>query len=96
MTPTLSRDAAMVLGLAGTALPFARTRADEVERWLRDRRLALGIAGAGLAATVAGLLFWRDRTWPNLLLDGCDCIRVADFCGVPSERASTHQLRPAR
>jgi hypothetical protein len=39
MTPTLSRDAAMVLGLAGTALPFARTREDEVERWLRVLRL---------------------------------------------------------
>ncbi len=39
MTPPLSRDAAMVLGLAGTALPFARTREDEVERWLRVLRL---------------------------------------------------------
>jgi hypothetical protein len=39
MTPTLSRDAAMVLGLAGTAMPFARTREDEVERWLRVLRL---------------------------------------------------------
>ena len=39
MTPTLSRDAAMVLGLAGTALPFARTREDEIERWLRVLRL---------------------------------------------------------
>jgi len=29
----------MVLGLAGTALPFARTREDEVERWLRVLRL---------------------------------------------------------
>lgn len=39
MTATLSRDAAMVLGLAGTALPFARTQEDEVERWLRVLRL---------------------------------------------------------
>jgi hypothetical protein len=29
----------MVLGLAGTALPFARTQEDEVERWLRVLRL---------------------------------------------------------
>jgi len=29
----------MVLGVAGTALPFARTREDEVERWLRVLRL---------------------------------------------------------
>ncbi len=46
MTPTLSRDAAMVLGLAGTALPFARTRADEVERWLRVLRLHGDVAGS--------------------------------------------------
>ena len=39
MTQTLSNDAAMVLGLAGTALPFARTREDEIERWLRVLRL---------------------------------------------------------
>ena len=46
MTPALSRDAAMVLGLAGTALPFARTREDEAERWLRVLRLHGGVAGA--------------------------------------------------
>jgi hypothetical protein len=46
MTPPLSRDAAMVLGLAGTALPFARTREDEAERWLRVLRLHGRVAGA--------------------------------------------------
>lgn len=42
----LAPDAAMALGLASTALPFARTPADEVERWLRVLRLhgAVGIA----------------------------------------------------
>jgi hypothetical protein len=35
----LSRDAATVLGLAGTALPFARSADEEVERWLRPLRL---------------------------------------------------------
>ncbi len=46
MTPALSRDAAMVLGLAGTAMPFARTREDEAERWLRVLRLHGDVAGA--------------------------------------------------
>jgi hypothetical protein len=46
MTPPLSRDAAMVLGLAGTALPFARTREEEVERWLRVLRLHGSVGGA--------------------------------------------------
>src|SRR5436190_732816 len=36
--PTLAPDAAMVLGIASTALPFARTPDDEAERWLRVLR----------------------------------------------------------
>jgi len=43
--PALSTDAAMVLGLAGTALPFARTPEDEVERWLRVMRLHGDVGG---------------------------------------------------
>ncbi len=37
----------MVLGLAGTALPFAQSFDDEVERWLRPLRL-YGRAGGAL------------------------------------------------
>jgi anti-sigma B factor antagonist len=36
--PPLSPDAAMVIGLASTALPFAESRVGEAERWLRILR----------------------------------------------------------
>jgi len=50
---SLSRDAVTVLGLAGTALPFAQSVDDEVERWLRPLRL-YGEAGAALQALGVG------------------------------------------
>lgn len=49
----LSRDAATVLGLAGTALAFAQSTNDEVERWLRPLRL-YGDAGAILQGLAIG------------------------------------------
>jgi hypothetical protein len=44
--PPVSQDAAIVLGLASTALPFATSVEDEAERWLRILRLhgQVGIA----------------------------------------------------
>jgi hypothetical protein len=47
--PTLAPDAAIVLGIASTAMPFARTPADELERWLRLLRLH-GEVGTALQA----------------------------------------------
>jgi hypothetical protein len=47
--PAYAPDAAMVLGIAATALPFARTPEDEAERWLRLLRLH-GEVGAALQA----------------------------------------------
>jgi hypothetical protein len=44
--PALAPDAAMVLGIASTAMPFARTPDDEVERWLRVLRLHGRVGGA--------------------------------------------------
>jgi hypothetical protein len=46
---TLAPDAAMALGIASTAMPFARTPEDEAERWLRVLRLH-GEAGIALQA----------------------------------------------
>jgi hypothetical protein len=47
--PTPGIEAAMVLGMASTAIPFARSREAEAERWLRILRLH-GEAGAALQA----------------------------------------------
>jgi hypothetical protein len=53
----LSQDAAIVLGLAATAMDFAHSREDEAERWLRTLRMhgrvgealqALGVSEAPL------------------------------------------------
>jgi hypothetical protein len=46
---TLAPDAAMVLGIAATAMPFARTPEAEAERWLRVLRL-YGEVGVALQA----------------------------------------------
>lgn len=42
----LSQDAAIVLALAETAIPFAATREDEAERWVRVLRLHGQVGGA--------------------------------------------------
>jgi hypothetical protein len=47
--PPVSQDAAIVLGLASTALPFASSIDDEAERWLRIIRLH-GQVGVALQA----------------------------------------------
>ncbi len=49
----LSQDAALVVALAGTAMPFAHSAEDEAERWLRALRLH-GHVGASLQALGVG------------------------------------------
>lgn len=52
-TPNLSPEAALVLALAGTSLPFCESPEAEVERWLRILRLN-GRAGRVLQAIGVG------------------------------------------
>ena len=54
----LSQDAAIVLGLAATAMDFAHGREDEAERWLRVLRLngRVGEALQGLGVSEAPLM----------------------------------------
>jgi hypothetical protein len=58
--PTLAPDAAIVLGFASTAMPFARTPEAEAERWLRILRIhgdvglllqGLGVSDGSLEAS---------------------------------------------
>jgi hypothetical protein len=49
----LSQDAAIVLGLAGTAMAYAGSELDEAERWLRALRL-YGQVGAALQSLGVG------------------------------------------
>jgi hypothetical protein len=49
----MSQDAALVVALAGTAIPFAHSAEDEAERWLRAMRLH-GQVGSTLQALGVG------------------------------------------
>ncbi|HEX8974957.1 MAG TPA: hypothetical protein VF781_00465 [Solirubrobacteraceae bacterium] len=60
----LSRDAVTVLGLAGTALPYANSVDDEIERWLRPLRL-YGESGAALQGLGVGEARNQDSRPPE-------------------------------
>jgi hypothetical protein len=49
----LSQDAALIVALVGTAIPFAHSQEDEAERWLRAMRLH-GQVGSTLQALGVG------------------------------------------
>lgn len=53
MLPRLSQDAAIVLGLAGTSLPYTRDEHDASERWVRILRLH-GVVGVAMQALGVG------------------------------------------
>ncbi len=88
--PALAPDAAMVLGIASTALPFARTPRDAAERWLRVLRL-YGEVGAALQALGVSEGPLRapgepEREWTGSAgVDDCDAVA----------RVTEHAIRSA-
>jgi hypothetical protein len=58
----LSQDAALVIALAGTAIPFAHSAEDEAERWLRAMRLQ-GEVGKLLQALGVGEAPLMEAPW---------------------------------
>src|SRR5215218_6776338 len=85
----LSQDAALVVALAGTAIPFAHSAEDEAERWLRAMRLH-GQVGSTLQALGVGespLMTGSDHDYagghstPNMGPDVLDDVthRAAEF-----------------
>jgi hypothetical protein len=58
----LSQDAALVAALAGTAMPFSHSAADQAERWLRVLRLhgQVGAAMQALGVSEAPLMTGSD------------------------------------
>jgi hypothetical protein len=85
----LSQDAALVVALAGTAIPFAHSAEDEAERWLRAMRLhgqvgailqALGVGEAPLM-TGSETDYSEGHGTPNLGLDVLDDVteRASEF-----------------
>jgi hypothetical protein len=77
--PALDTDAAIVLGMAATAMPFARSVDAETERWLRILRLhgdvgrvlqALGVSEASLEAPSHD----QNRQPDTAAVDGQDAV----------------------
>jgi hypothetical protein len=76
----LSQDAAIVLGLAGTAMTFAHSREDEAERWLRVLRMhgRVGEALQALGVPEAPLMTYARPAPPRdaVVLDSRDPVEA--------------------
>jgi hypothetical protein len=87
--PKLAPDAAMVLGIAATAIPFARTPEDEAERWLRILRLhgEVGAALQALGVSEDSLLASREEVDGERFADAVNP-EHRDVIALVSERAA--------
>lgn len=89
--PVLAPDAAIALGIASTAMPFARTSDDEVERWLRVLRLHGEVGIALQAIGVSEVPLAGGEEGPE---HGADSAAAADR-GDAVTRVTEHAVRIA-
>jgi hypothetical protein len=89
--PAPDLDAALVLGMASTALPFAGSRAEEAERWLRILRLhgEAGVALQALGVSEAPLEGAGERADAPRPVAGDD--RVAEVGSVAAQVAERRE-----
>lgn len=90
--PPRSQDAAIVLGLAATAMPFAASVQDEAERWLRVLRLYGEVGNALQALGVPEGPLETLATMPDLAT-GKKRSRGDDVVGTVSHRAGIFAAR---
>lgn len=90
----MSQDAALVAGLAGTAMPFAHSAQDQAERWLRVIRLhgrvgtAMQALGVGEVSLMTGPEPLDEATSGTPLPEGDVVARVV---GRSGELAREHR-----
>ena len=95
----LSQDAALVVALAGTAIPFAHSAEDEAERWLRAMRLhgqvgaILQALGVGESPLMTGAEHSDGDESPNLGPDVLD--DVTDRAGQFAEARNADSIGTA-
>ncbi len=87
--PVLAPDAAIALGIASTAMPFARTPEDEAERWLRVLRLhgQVGIALQALGVSEVPLPGSEDDAAPATAATATTAVRDRDAVAHVTEYA---------
>ncbi|HEY2600800.1 MAG TPA: hypothetical protein VGI67_04520 [Thermoleophilaceae bacterium] len=86
----LSQDAAIVLGLAHTAVPFAASREDEAERWVRVMRLH-GQVGRAMQALGLGETPLESPATPRAVR----LLRARDLSGAIVEQVEQRSLELA-